>query len=972
MKTVRLKYFFLLFISFLTVAASAQDKGKIVGKITDKKTGEELIGVSVQIEGTNIGTATDFEGKFQIINVTPGTYNLVISYISYQKKVLSGVAVKAKETTPVNTTLEESTKELNEVVIQAELKKESANALLIQQKNAVSVSSGVSADLIKKTPDRTTADVVKRISGASVQDGKFAIVRGLTDRYNSAFINGAPMPSTESDRKAFSLDLIPAVVIDNMMIQKTATPDMPGDFAGGFIGINTKDIPEESSFFVGISGQYHSLTTFKEGIQGPKSSTDWLAHDGGTRTIPTGIMSTEESDKDIYFAKDINDTKAFNNDYSFKTQNSFRPNLSFQLGGSKRFQVGKKDQLGIIGTAYYNNSFKATPLTSSSPRQIGIDQTEVNPNDSDGLYYNITNYRQTVTLGGIFNISYKLGNNSKFSFKNLYVRNAEDQTISRTGYGTDANNPQMAQKYDDYIFAYQSSSMYSTQLSGEHLIPSAKIKVKYTGSYNNIHREMPDFRRLMYQSNKNNGIDGNTGKPIDSAYSPMRASIYQNAKAFTPLNSGRFSSVLDEQSYHAGYDVTIPFKLFKKSEVKVGGFHQIRTRAFAARTFMYSIDDNNKDEGKLDSLQILGAGDIFANPNIDSSTYFQTETTQGSDQYDASSKLNAAYLMLDNKITGRLRVIWGARVESYNQKISSVAEGAQQKVDTTVVDVLPSINIVYELTDKTNIRGSFAKTVSRPEFREFAQLSFYEVNSNAIVRGNPTLVRTEIYNYDFKFEWYPTAGQTFSVNPFYKRFVNPIENTVEPLQGGLRGFSYQNAPSAQSVGIELEARFNIGALMKAEQASIWNRIGLFSNLALIKSNVELGNAVAGQQGDVVNERPLQGQSPYVFNAGLNYNNSEKAFDVSVNVNRVGRRIAYVANNDRFVIWENPRTVLDMSISKTIKKKLQMKLIVGDLLAQDLVFYQDLNKNGKYEKGSDVGFNVWKNGFTTTFSLIYTL
>lgn len=970
MKTVRLKFLLLLLISTVAFANDPQS-GRIAGKITDKKTGEELIGVSVQIEGTSIGAATDFEGKYIINNVPVGTYTLLVSYISYNKKILKGVEVKAKEVTTYNISLEEATKDLTEVVIQAEVKKESANALLIQQKNSVSVSSGVSADLIKKTPDRTTADVVKRISGASVQDGKFAIVRGLTDRYNSAFINGAPMPSTESDRKAFSLDLIPAAVIDNMMIQKTATPDMPGDFAGGFISINTKDIPEENSFFVGLSGQYHSLTTFKEGIQGPKSNTDWLAYDGGTRTIPSGIMSTDESNHNNSFANDINDTKKFNNNYGFTTENAFRPNISFQIGGSKRFMVGEKNQLGIIGTAYYNNSFKATPLTTASPRQIGIDQTEANPNDSDGLYYKINNFRQTVSIGGIFNISYKLGKNNKFTFKNLYTRNAEDQTISRTGYGTDPNNPELAQKYDDYIFTYQSSTMYSTQFSGDHLIPSAKIKVKYTGSFNNIHRELPDFRRLMYQSNKNNAIDANTGLPTDTAYQKPIASILPNARTFTPLNSGRFSSVLDEKSYHAGYDVTIPFKLFKKSEVKVGGFHQIRTRAFAARTFMYSIDDNNKDEGRLDSLQTLGSTQIFNNANIDSATYFQKETTQGSDQYDASSKLHAGYVMLDNKITNRLRFIWGVRVESYNQKISSQAEGAQKKVDTTVIDLLPSINAVYELTAKTNLRASFAKTVSRPEFREFAQLAFYEVNANAIIRGNPNLVRSEIYNYDLKFEWYPTAGQTFSVNPFYKYFVNPIENTVEPLQGGLRGFSYQNAPSAQSLGVEFEARFNIGALMKAEQKSIWNRIGLFSNLALIQSTVDLGNAVAGQQGDVVNKRPMQGQSPYVFNAGLNYSNTEKGFDVSINANRVGRRIAYVANQNRFIIWENPRTVLDMSVSKTFKKKLQVKLIAGDLLAQDLVFYQDLNKNGKYEKGQDVGFNTWKNGFTTTLSVGYT-
>jgi len=209
-------------LTFFTNFIFAQT-GKIAGKVIDSKSGEVLIGVKITIEGTITATSSDYEGKFSLNNLKPGNYNLLVSYVGYSKKVITEIDVKAKDVTFVNILMVESTKALNDIVIRGEVKKESANALLIQQKNASSVSSGVSADLIRRTPDRTTADVLKRISGASVQDNKFAIIRGLSDRYNMAFINGAPLPSTESDRKAFSLDIIPEISFIEIFILVTSS-----------------------------------------------------------------------------------------------------------------------------------------------------------------------------------------------------------------------------------------------------------------------------------------------------------------------------------------------------------------------------------------------------------------------------------------------------------------------------------------------------------------------------------------------------------------------------------------------------------------------------------------------------------------------------------------------------------------------------------------------------------------------------
>ncbi len=959
MNKFRQSYFYfllLVLLSITTTIATAQNNGKITGKITDKKTGEELIGVSVQIEGTSVGTATDFEGKFTL-NLAPGMYNLVFSYISYNKKVVKGIEVKSKETTPISITLEESTKELNEVVIEVEAKKESANAVLIQQKNAVAVSSGVSADLIRKTPDRTTADVVKRISGASIQDNKFAIVRGLGDRYNTAFINGAPLPSSESDRKAFSLDLIPAAVLDNMLIQKTATPDMPGDFAGGFIQINTKDIPEENGITFGLSGGMHSLTSFKGGYSSPASGKyEWLGFDNSVRLMPSGAMSTEEN-KNASTTDLIQQTKLFNNNFQPSYVSSINPNMGFNLAASKTFKTDK-NEFGVIALLNYSNNNRYRPMQINEP-VVGNNQEEVNLNTADGKYYQVNEYKNTTSTTGILNLAAKLGKNNKISFKNMISLTGENTTFLREGDAYFRRDTifqlQENRKFNDYLFMYQQSRVYAGQLSGEHFVTSAKLKLKYTIGYSDINREMPDYKRLIYQADKLSN---------DTAYGKFLVQLNPDANAFTPNQSGRFFSQLHETSPSAKYEVAIPLKMLKKTELRAGGFHQLRSRKFTGRNFLLTYDNNNFDFSKHDSIGALSPAQIFDPNHIAPDLYFQRETTQGSDSYEASSMLNAAFVMMDNKIVNRLRLIWGARYEVFNQQLKSEAQGRKVEVDKTIGDLLPSANLIVELTEKQNLRVSYARTLSRPEFREFAPLAFYEPTYNAIITGNDSLSRAIIDNIDIKWEFYPTAAQTISVNPFYKKFENPVEMVIVP-NPSFRSYSYQNAFNAINYGIEFEFRIQLAEVDKILKTNLLKNFTLFSNLAFINSEVKLRNSGSG-----VSKRPLQGQSPYVFNIGLNYSNA-KWFDAALNYNRVGRRIAFVGNEEQQIIWENPRSVLDLSISRTFFKKLQTKITIGDILAQDLIFYQDMNKNGQYDDGKDIDSYHYKNGRTTSISLSYT-
>jgi TonB-dependent receptor len=921
-----------IFLALMALPALAQTNGKILGKVIDKKTGEELIGVTIVIEGTSFGGATDYEGNFIIGNVKPGLYNLIASYVSYSKKTLKGIEVKSGENTSVSISLEESQKELNEVVIQADLKRETASALLIQQKKSTSISDGVSADMIKKTPDATTGDVMKRVSGASIQDNKFAIIRGLNDRYNTAYINGAPLPSSESDRKAFSFDIIPSNMLDNMVINKSATPDLPGDFSGGLITINTKDIPDKKFTSTSVGFSYHSISTFKEGNTYNGGKTDWLGVDDGTRALPSGIPERGSYNGQTIEDK-INSSQKFNDDWKTQRISSLPLNYSFQLAGGNSYTLRKKDHFGFIISASYSNSMKNSYVERNQfNRPIDANDNQITRSYQDTITKNET------LMGIMANFGYKIGNNHKISFKNAYTINGEDQTILRSGFD-DYTSEQMPLVRNTY-YNFSQSKLLTSQLIGEHYLTSYKTKVKWVLNNNIIDRQIPDFRRFSTFSTL---MDAGTGE-----YTPYAAKITNSNPDITQM--GRFYSSLNEVIQSAGIDLSrgLEFASGKKvkTEAKVGGFIQSRRRDFEARAFapilkLSGLERNKFLEGSLDTM--------FLSNKYNENFYFD-EDFRAQDVYTASSNLKAGYLMLDQRIYGRIRAVYGVRFESYNQKLNSFALNSNppQPIsgDTIFNDWLPSINLTYELTEKVNIRASAFKSVARPEFREIAPFAFFDFNLNTVVTGKPSLVRSRIQNYDLRFEYYPGEGQLMSFSLFYKDFKNPIENVYEFI-GSDATQGYSSDAKANNYGFELEVRKNFGFVDEWADTKWMRNMSFTCNYAYIVSKVVLDESVSLSK---FGSRPLQGQSPYILNTSLQYFEPKTALSAALFVNRVGRRISFVRAKNGEVpdLWENPRTVVDFSVSKRIVKGLEVKFSINDLLAQDLVFYQDNNDNGKLD------------------------
>ncbi len=933
----------LLLISQLIISQTSIIKGTVL----DDKSGKTLPGVDITVINTKFSASTDYDGNFIIRDVPVGTYEVQIYTSSYKTKILSEVVVKANDATTLTVSLEESKNVLKEVVVtRTRAKVESVKSLLLQQKNSASVSDGISAESIKRTPDKNTSDVLKRISGASIQDNKFVIIRGLNDRYNAAVLNGAPLPSSEPDRKAFSFDIFPSNMLDNLIITKTATPDLPGEFAGGVVQINTKSVPDKNFQTLSIGSGYNTITTFKTQRTYKGSSTDFLGFDNGVRDLPSSMPSQIAYNALPLQEKSII-AKDFNYDWAINDAR-FKPNTSIQYSLGHHLDFGEK-VFGVLLSFTHN----ATNNFNDVRRFDYRDEERFQTND-----YNDKNYSQQILTAALANFSLKFNANNSINFKNIYSINSTDLVVERYGQ-TEVNDPRTT--VSDVRW-FTSSKIYSGQLNGDHYFETPKIKLNWTGFYSNIDRSIPNLRRNAYSIG-----DPNSSDPIENTPS----SLVATSGGSTDNGGSMFFSENKESIEGAKLDLSRKFTIGEEfiNEIKVGAFTQKRKRDFYARQLFFLASTSG---GTFDSeLLKLPNETIFTQANLGVISpgvngFTLNETTQSRDAYQAGSDLNAAYLMMDNKYKA-FRLVWGARFENFVQTLNAqLTDTKALALNNKQNDFLPSANLIYAINKQQNLRLSFSKTLNRPEYRELAPFGFYDFTSTFFTEGYEFLEIAKINNYDFRYEVYPGKGQMFSFSYFVKDFTKPIE--LQQLLN--KTVTYRNAKSAKNSGIEIEFRTLLSSIFKSENTQIFDDITFFSNVAIIKSNVDVTN-LANTEAEPA--RPLQGQSPYVINAGLQYMNADNGWIFSANMNRAGNRLYVVGQGvENPSLWEKGRTFLDMQIAKNLMdKKLELKLNIQNILAQDLIFYENTakvhdNRYGVFETFANtvfVGDFENKNGYS---------
>lgn len=949
---MKLNFYLTLIISLFFSAVFAQNSG-ISGTVTDE-TDATFPTVLVFLNESTVPVRTDIDGNFKI-NVAAGKHTLTFKFKEYNTQVFKDIVVKNGGYTVLNVKMLPTVTEMETFVITGTMDKSGTASLEKEKQNSATVSDGTSSEEMKKRPDAKASDALKRISGASIQDNKFVVIRGLSDRYNAAFINGAPLPSSESDKKAFSFDIFPSMMLENIIILKTATPDLPGEFAGGVININTRS-PRDTNFqSISLGTSFNTLTTFKTFKTYEGGKLDWLGLDNGARGLASSIPSTQEfstlsASEKGRLAQEVTPSWAIDSRKAL-------PNLNLQYALGRNIKI-KEQKIGMVFAYTYQNNFN----TNSNIRREYEEQAAgvvLRSELKDSVFV------QSILNSGLLNFSYDINSKNKLKFKNLMSINSDDRVNIRNGVRELDNDPHQFEKSSNRWFTQ--NVLFSSQLEGSHEIADSKLKFNWNLGYSDVNRNVPNMRRVVYQKTALDEAD------TSEAYT----AIVQNNGTIPTAAGNMFWSETKEKIYSAKYDLVIPVELNKtKIDFKIGGMQQFRTRDFSARNLGFSRLKTSSIAFD-NSLLLLPEDQIFAPENLGvlangMGGFKLEEATKVSDNYQASSMLNAGFLMFDTKIKEKFRFVGGARLEAYNQVFSYIESGTNiaRRIDTTVVDILPSLNFIYSINKKMNLRLSYYKTLSRPEFRELAPFAFYNFAMDNILSGNPNLKRALIDNMDVRYEIFPGAGQVFSISGFYKQFTNPIELVNRTGVSGASELYYTNVDKVINYGTELEYRIKLGVFFgdSLKSNGILENTTLYTNLALIQSKVDISNV----NGAIGNSRPLQGQSPYIVNAGLQYTNPRTNLTVSASYNVVGRRIYIVGNVQEPDVWENHRNVIDLQISKTfLDKQLELKLNVRDLLAQKLIFYQDLNQNKKYDDGVDNRWQETTFGQTISFSASYT-
>lgn len=915
-----------MFSLFTGLSAKSQDLIKASGKVTNTRN-QPIAGATLQLEGGQAITA-DADGNFSF-NLVAGTYVLNVSAVGYQAKVVNEIDIKAGVDNFINVVLEYTKDELEGVVVTSSRRKESTNALLSFQKNSTSLSSGLAADFIRRTPDKNTGEVLKRVSGASIKDNKFVIIRGLSDRYNNAYINGALLPSSEPDKKAFSFDIIPSQLVDQIVINKTATPDLTGEFAGGLIQITTKDIPTKNLLSFGASLGFNTQSIGKTFYSNPRGKTDWLGFDDGQRKLTESYplkyreYNSLTRDEQVAISQDFNDGV-----YERETSKA-GPIQQYNVTWSNVVKDKKGGSFGsVLGLTYRN----AKLLYPDVDRQIFEESGTVI------LDYVDAQNKYSTTSGVVLNLAYSR-KKTKFAFKNLFNQLFEDNFYERTGVNND--NFQDVQLRSSVL---NQRSLYSTQAELTHTFEN---RMKFTGNLNyslNL-KQQPDLRVQTYAKSRGSNSDytlNNRGN-----------------------NTNRFWSDLTDQGIGYNLKLDMPFDWKGSKQLfTIGGGSLARVREFRATIF-------NVDEPRDLDYLALAPDVIFNKENFGGNGFlYNTALQNASDQYVGASALSNAFLMLDNKLADKWRLVWGVRGE-YFEQVLETNTSKDVEVNTDKFDLLPSFNLTYSPSNTTNLRMAGSRTVARPEFREVAPFAFFDFEEIASTAGNSNLQRSSVYNGDIRYEVYPNAGEVLSAGAFVKSFNDPIELRLNSGSASTRRqYEFQNAESAILYGAEFEFRKKLSFLNK--ESDFLSNLYFNGNASVIFSEVTLINETGGDKETVTVNRPLQGQSPYLINAGFQYD-SDGGFSTSILYNHIGPRLTFVGAEGVFGdIYEKPRHLLDLQVAKKVfSKRGEVRLTVSDLLNNDILLYEKPFSKSERAYNPDIDRIYTRYTPGTTFTLGFT-
>lgn len=926
----------------LSIFYSLAQTGTIRGTVYDEKTGETVIGATVVIKGTINGTITDFDGNYSL-KVEPGIHDVVVSFVSYEAKTITDIAVEAGKVTITDCHLGMADIELTEVIVTAKENKRSENAMITLQRKSAQIMDGISAEQISKLGDSNAAAALKRVTGVSVQSGKYVFIRGLGDRYTKTTLNGAEIPSLDPEKNSVQMDLFPSNIIDNIVVRKTFTPDMPGESTGGLVDIVTRDFPDKFTLVFSNSIGYNTQSSLNDDFLTQESQKfDWLGMDNGERGIPSNARNVINNmgDKDViqaipgYYTEDeVNEfSNSFDRNITPITKKSFL-NHSHKLSFGNQLSLGGSKAFGFNAAFSYSRNFSYY----DDGRQ-GIFKDDIPSSDKDVID---RKGEEKILLSGLLNLSLKLNSKNKVGVRIL--KNQAGTKVGRYRFGS--YNYESGAFVQDRERSFLERKINSYQLHGKHTFERFNyLSVDWQSSYTKMIQNEPD---AVFFSNV-------------IVYNGDMPNFYFKTNELP----NRLFRNMNEYNFDNKLNIEIPVNLFtNKDKIKVGVAYLNKDRRSELEKVELrppandaTYNGNYELDGNIESFFY---DNMISSSNIEGSYYMFDRENNALNAYSATSNTYAAYFMLDFHLTDRIRLLGGARYEKSEMKTKNLSTQNPRNGEIMENDILPSLNLTYSLIENMNLRLAYSQTIARPQFREFAPANFYDYKYGRFIIGNPDLKRTKVNNIDLRWEYYSKRGEMFAVSGFYKIFDGAIEPSLDPTSQNFI-VTYKNTSNAYLYGVELEVRKSLDFIDALKNFNVGG------NLTLVKSSSELEEQDPKFIQLNMKTRNMVGQAPYVANVYLGYDNKEAKLSANLGLNVNGDKMTLITAQTTPYIYEKPQPMLTFNISKGIKEHWEIEFSVDNIL--------DSQYRASYNYSEDLGSDYdnvrYSEGVTFGLSLKY--
>lgn len=886
--------------------------------------------------------ATNAAGE-AAIDVPPGTYGIAVDAEGYGTSIRDGVRVEAgksaladvvvsAEASASGTPAAGAANQLSGVTVHGRVATGAQTLYLDERRSAAGVTEAMGAEQIARTGDSDVATTLKRVTGLTLVDGKYVYVRGLGERYSSVLLNGAPIPSPDYTRRVVPLDLFPNELLDGIVVQKSYSPDMPGEFGGGTVQLRTRELP--AGFFFRAQGTlgYVDGTTGKKGLRYRGGGEDWTGYDDGAREMPGSLAGAISGGRFLRPQSGADPSGAtpeqlatYGRDLASRGYGIYPkeigPDTGFSLGLGDSFQLADEVRFGAIGAVRYNQSWdrfderrNVYAASNAGLNSVADQKVEDTQRGIDASYF----------LG----LGLDLGMNHRIGLTSMLLRQTDDRAKISDGTVDSVDSRFYEEKWVE-------NQLHAEQLNGHHAFPAAHdLEIDWRYTWAKAERDEPNTRRYRYDYAGADGLE--FSRRSDS-------------------NSQTFGALADKQN-DFGLKAMLPFDFGDGTTLKLmaGGERTTRDRAASIRTFTFQLAPNSPLLVNDPGLYLRPIGEILAPGNIRPDGFVLRETTRATDNYRAAQTLNAGFVDVDFNWQGKYRLAIGARRESNAQNVTTysiVSEHAPPVVakdDST--DWLPSAAFTWLYSENAQLRFGFSRTLSRPDFRELSRAPFTDPELDIDTLGNPDLKTTKIRNLDLRWEYYFSDTDSLSVGAFDKKFSDPIERLRLPGSSPL--LSFANAKTAHNYGVELELQKGLGFIGERW----WKGVDLADfyvgfNYARIKSNVTLDRASASYQTHL--SRPMQGQSPYIVNAQLGYLSEDRGIEATLLFNRSGRRISQVGVQGQPDIYEEAFDALDFQFRQRFWSDWRWTLRLRNLLDPKVDYTQGGLSTREYRRGREV-------------------